>query len=279
MDRRDSIPFDPAIGAFYDQWAEETRHLQGVFQLEALRTRELITRFAPRPPATILDVGGAAGVYALWLAAQGYTVHLLDPVRRLVGEARRQAEASSVRLASAEVGDARALPYDDASADCVLLLGPMYHLVEAADRARAVSEAARVLKPRGLLFAACITRWASLLDGLARDYLGDIQFAAMVEEDLNTGQHRNPTGQVEYFTTAYFHTPDQFAAELGHSDLRLRGLFGLEGPAGLVGDFDERWADPRKREDLVRAARKVESEPSLFGLSAHLVGIVAKGGI
>jgi len=279
MDPLESPAFDPLIAAFYDRWAEETRHLHGVFQLEASRTRELVARFAPRPPATVLDVGGAAGVYALWLASVGYEVHLLDPVPRLVWEAKRQAETSSVPLASAEVGDARALPYDDASADCVLLLGPMYHLVEATDRVRAVSEAARVLRPRGVLFAACITRWASMLDGLAHDYLGDPQFAALVEEDLKTGQHRNPTGQIEYFTTAYFHTPEEFASELRGSGLHLEGLFGLEGPAGLLGDFDERWADPRRRADLVRAAQEVESEPSLLGLSAHLLGVARKGGV
>ena len=278
MDPPESPAFDPTIASFYAHWAEETRHLHGVFQLEASRTRELVARFAPPPPAIILDVGGAAGVYALWLASEGYEVHLLDAVPRLVREARRQAKTSNVRLASAGVGDARTLPYEDASADCVLLLGPMYHLVETTDRTRAVSEAARVLKPSGVLLAACITRWASLLDGLAHDYLGDPQFAALVTEDLKTGQHRNPTGQIEYFTTAYFHKPAEFALELRGSGLHLEGLFGVEGPAGLVSDFDDRWSDPRRRADLLRAAREVESEPSLLGLSAHLVGVARKGG-
>src|ERR687894_2579192 len=128
--------FDPSIAAFYERTPEETRLEQGPFQLEEARTRELIQRFAPPPPATVLDVGGAAGAYALWVASAGYTVHLIDPVPRLVAEARRRSAALPRPIASCEVGDARALSFPPASADVVLLLGPLYHLTAAADRAR-----------------------------------------------------------------------------------------------------------------------------------------------
>lgn len=74
--------FDPVIADFYDRTPEESRLEQGPFQLEEERSRELIRRFAPPPPATIADVGGAAGASALWLASTGYAVHLVDPVPR-----------------------------------------------------------------------------------------------------------------------------------------------------------------------------------------------------
>lgn len=44
---------------------------------------------------------------------------------------------------------------------------------------------------------------------------------------------------------------------------------GIEGPGWLVADLDRRWADPVERERLLWAARVVEAEPSLLGLSAH----------
>jgi ubiquinone/menaquinone biosynthesis C-methylase UbiE len=50
----------------------------------------------------------------------------------------------------------------------VLLLGPLYHLVQAEARQAALAESARVLRPGGVLVAAGISRWASALDGLAR---------------------------------------------------------------------------------------------------------------
>ena len=123
--------FDPVIADFYDRTPEETRLEQGPFRLEEARTRELIQRFVPPPPATVLDVGGAAGAYAVWLAAAGYTVHLMDAAPRLVAEAERRSGLAERPLASCRIGDARALDVPDATADIVLLLGPLYHLTEA----------------------------------------------------------------------------------------------------------------------------------------------------
>ena len=55
-------------------------------------------------PATVLDVGGASGAYALWLAERGYQVHLIDPMPRLVEAARRRSEASPNRIWTCRVG-------------------------------------------------------------------------------------------------------------------------------------------------------------------------------
>lgn len=273
----DRLPrLDDAIQSYYDRRPEETRLSQGVSQIEAARTKEVIRRFAPPPPGVVLDVGGAAGAYSFWLAAKGYDVHLIDPVQRLVDLARERSEGAPRPLASTEVGDARGLEAPDGAADVVLLLGPLYHLTTPDDRATALAEAARVLKPGGVLFAACITRWASLFDGLVHDRLAVPDFVSMMERDLETGQHRNPDERPGYFTTAYFHTPEEFRAELTASGIEVRGVFGLEGPAALLGDFDERWADARRREDLLRAARAIEDQPTLMGLSPHLLGVGRK---
>src|SRR5436309_8989999 len=191
---------DSAIATFYDRAPEEARLEQGPFQLEEARTRELIERFTPPPPGTVVDVGGAAGAYALWLANAGYSVHLVDPVPRLVAEAQRRSAAAARPLASCRVGDARSLDIAGDTADVILLLGPLYHLTDPRDRAQALHEAVRVLRPGGWLFAAAISRWASALDGLARDLLQDPRFTQIVEQDLHDGQHRNPTDRLDYFT-------------------------------------------------------------------------------
>lgn len=225
-----------------------------------------------------MDVGGAAGAYALWLAGSGYRVHLLDVAPRLVALARARSAASVAPLASASVGDARALPFDRESADMVLLLGPLYHLQDASERRRALAEVVRVLRPGGILFAACITRWASLLDGLTHGYLSDPAFARLVEEDLRSGRHENPTGHDAYFTTAYFHRPDEFATELEAAGLDLLGVYGLEGPGGMLTDFEERWADPGRRAEVLRVARVLEAEPSTLGISPHLIGVCRRPG-
>lgn len=264
---------DPAVAAYYDQAPEEARLEQGAFQLEEARTRELIERFAPPPPGVVLDVGGAAGAYALWLAGLGYSVHLRDPVPRLVAEAQLRSAAAERALASCQVGDARRFEVAGGTADIVLLLGPLYHLTDPGDRALALREAARVLKPGGWLFAAAISRWASALDGLARDLFQDSRFAQIVERDLRDGQHRNPTDRLDYFTTAYFHRPEELAREVLGAGLILQAVYGLEGPAWILPDVSERMANPDRRAALLRVAGILETETSVVGTSAHLLAV------
>src|SRR3712207_964190 len=169
---------DAEILAHYDEGAERERLLRGgAGRLEYLRTRELLARYLPPVPAAVLDVGGGAGVYALPLAGEGYSVHRIDPVPLHVEQAR---EASALQrdapLASAQVGDARQLVWDDKSVDAVLLLGPLYHLTSRDDRLQALQEAYRVVRPGGVVAAAAISRFASTYDGLLRGFLEDSRF-------------------------------------------------------------------------------------------------------
>ena len=267
---------DPTIQSYYDRAAEESRLEQGAFQLEHLRTRELILRHAPKPPGCVLDVGGAAGAYAFWLAEQGYEVHLVDASPRLVNVARHRDRAAVHGLASCDVGDARALPQRDEVADMVLLLGPLYHLVDASDRQLALSEAARALRPGGVLIAAGISRWASTLDGLVREVLADPSFARIVEGDLRDGHHINLTENIDYFTTAYFHRPDELRNEVADAGLAVEALYGIEGPGWMLSDFNERWNSASRREIILRAARLLESEEAMIGTSAHLLVVGRK---
>ena len=273
---RQTIPTE--ITRYYEQVAEERRLAIGPSQLEFARTKEIVQRYLSPASATVLDVGGAAGAYALWLAELGYQVHLVDAAPRLVEEARRRSEAAVKPIYSCQVADARELPFGEAVADAMLLLGPLYHLTDAADRLRALREAYRVLRRGGVLFAAAISRCASALDGLARDLFRDPAFAAIVGQDLEHGQHRNATGNWDYFTTAYFHRPEELAAEVVSAGITCQGVFGLEGPGWMLADFQARWADARKREDLLRVARALEKESSIVGISAHLLAVGTKGG-
>jgi SAM-dependent methyltransferase len=269
------MKLSPEILAYYQQADESTRLQSGPSQLEFTRTKEVIGRWLGRASSVILDVGGGPGAYSAWLADQGHEVHLVDPVAELV------AHAQSLRgpgrgIASCRVGDARSLDRSDQSADAVLLLGPIYHLIDAADRRKALREAFRVLVPGGFLFAAAISRFASALDGLAQDLFSDPGFDPIVRRDLADGIHENRTGRLELFTTAKFHRPDELAAEVQAAGFSVLSIVGLEGPGWLFPDFNERWQDPRRREDLLRIARALESEPSVQAVSAHILAVARR---
>jgi ubiquinone/menaquinone biosynthesis C-methylase UbiE len=263
--------------AFYSLGLEASRLELDHNQLERARTQELVGRLLPPAPGVVLDVGGGAGVYALWLAELSYEVHLVDPVPLHLEQARAASrERPAARLASVERGDARALPFADRSADAVLLLGPLYHLPERSERERSLAEALRVLRPGGLLFAAAISRYASFLDGLRGALFEDARFAAIVGRDLATGLHQNDTGDARYFTTAFFHHPAELAEEVAAAGFALIDVFAIEGPAAWAPDFARRWADPASRERLLAFLRTIETEPSLLGVSPHLLAVGRK---
>lgn len=259
---------------YYDLGLERGRLDEAYFPLERARTQELIRRHLGPAGGVVLDVGGAAGAYAFWLAGGGYTVHLVDPVPLHVEQAREAAgEHPGGHLASATVGDARHLAFDDECADAVLLLGPLYHLCERDDRLAALREARRVLRPGGRVFVAAISRFASLVDGLQGAVFEADAFARIVERDLGDGQHRNDTVDPRYFTTAFFHHPAELAAEVTEAGFAPIGLFAVEGPGAFIPRFRDRWDDKAARERLLDLVRRVEQEPSLLGASPHLLAV------
>ncbi|MGH8964411.1 MAG: class I SAM-dependent methyltransferase, partial [Actinomycetes bacterium] len=123
----------PDLHTFYSQHYVEderlTRSAHG--RLELLRTQELLRRHLPPAPARVLDVGGATGVHARWLAADGYAVHVVDLVPEHV------VAAAGIPGVTAVLGDARALAEPDGAADATLVLGPLYHLLDRDERVRA----------------------------------------------------------------------------------------------------------------------------------------------
>jgi ubiquinone/menaquinone biosynthesis C-methylase UbiE len=265
---------DPAIRAYYERGEEDGRLRAARGRLEFLRTQEIVRRHLPRAPARVLDVGGGSGIHAAWLAADGHRVHLVDPVELHVEQARAAAGAQPEAPFTAATGDARALAEADGSVDSVLLLGPLYHLTERADRVAALAEARRVLRPGGVAFGAAISRFASLFDGLAKGFLAEAAFRTALERTLRDGQHRNPTGPATWFTTAYFHRPDELRDEVGDAGLELVELVAVESVGWLAGR--ERWEDPGWRELVLEACRLVEAEPALLASGGHLIAVARR---
>lgn len=257
------------IRAFYDDYDEDARVPET--SLEWLRNTELIARILPPAPARVADIAGGTGPYALWLAGLGHEVDLLDFVPRHVAAATTKADAAGAAV-TAVVGDARALPWPDATFDAALLMGALYHLQDRTDRVRALAEARRALKPGAPLAAVHIGRWASLGDGFARGYIADPRFAAIVADDLATGRHENPDAKPGWFTTAYFHRPEEILAEHADAGLRDVQLLAVQGFASVV-DAGTHLATPEGRDRLLAHIRATEAEPALLGASMHLMAL------
>jgi hypothetical protein len=101
-------------------------------------------------------------------------------------------------------------------------------------------------------------------------------FAAIRDRDLTDGQHRNDTNHSCYFTTAYFHRPEDLRGELQAARFDKVTVLGIEGPGWLLSDFAARWDDPARRSEMMAVAARLEAAPSAIGVSAHLLGLARK---
>ena len=266
---------DPNGMAGYRSGIEKGRLRRGLGLIEFERTKEILLEELPKPPAVIYDIGGAYGEYAYWLAALGYEVHLFDLIDEHIRMAAVWGSTTQVSLQACEVADARSIPRPDASADAILLFGPLYHLVDLAERRKCLGECRRLLKPGGKLFTANITCFSTALKYTElydrRPVLDDDALYHMIESTVRTGLHRgNEIGLV------YFHRPEALrreVADAGFTDVDLRGVIG---PAWIIRNIDDVWPDPVKREGIMRIVRLLEREESLMGFSTHFVSISRK---
>ena len=251
------------------QGNEPDRLLSGRGRIEAARTKELVERHLPAGSLSVLDVGGGGGYYASWLAAAGHRVAMVDPVPVHIERAR--IEAGEPPAFEARVGDARELPFDDATFDAVLLLGPLYHLLDSRDRLLALREARRVSRPGGSVFAAAISRYALPGDGIRNGWIADEAKERSVEHVIAHGV--TAPSDYGFLALSYCHRADELREEVASAELSVEAVYGIEGPAFLVADIDGKWADAETRERLLWAARLTELVPGLQEISGHLLAV------
>ena len=262
---------------YYKTGKEANRLFRGIGPLELARTKELIARYFPPPPAVAFDVGGGPGVYSCWLARCGYEVHLVDATPLHVEQAERASQKQPAHpIATIELGDARRLDHPDACADAVLLHGPLYHLTDREDRLAAIREAKRILQPGGVLLGIGISRYSSTHVGLVQGWLDDPEYLQMVKRELTDGQHIQPPNWPNLFARAFFHHPDELKAELEDAGLTHEHTLAVQGAGWLMSDFEERWKDERQRRVLLQAVRWMEKEPVALGMSPHILAVARK---
>lgn len=264
MSAADQSAIDARIQTYYEETFDEstrltTRSAQG--PLEFQRTQELIREYAPI--GRMVDIGGGTGVHAKAFQDDGYDVHLIEPVQRHVETAR----AAGLE---ATLGDSRDLPVDSGMFDVALFLGPLYHLSSSSDRRLALTEAARVLKPGGVLFAAALSRniaFASL--SLAQEVPAQMpdDWTALLIEGTPSPRLRFPAG--------HYHTAEELHTEVTQAGFEVRDVVGVEGPAGSLLEMVSN-AGQELFNAALTIARAASSVPGIREQSSHLVAIAQR---
>lgn len=152
---------------YYSEWNEDDRLLSRFGQVEFLTTIRYIEKYL-KPGMNILEVGTGTGRYAHYFARNGYEVDAVELVEQNIeGFHNKTLPNENIKIFQ---GDAINLcMLKDNAYDIVLHLGPMYHLSSEDDRKSAITEALRVVKPRGIVFMAYILNEMTIINHFFRN--------------------------------------------------------------------------------------------------------------
>ncbi len=237
-------------------------------RFELASTLRLIDEHFP-PAGRVVDVGGGPGRYTIELLRRGYRVTLIDLSPGNVAHARAELAESGLSADAVLQGDARNLsPIPDGEFDAALLLGPMYHIVNEADRRAALDELRRVLKPGAPAIVGFLNPWGILRSGLTEfpeQYSDEPAIRKLLTTCVQVGEQRA-------FTEAAFLTPPQAIAELRAAGFAIDTRAGVEGFAAGMLDAVERIAaeDPKAYEVVLRLVAETCDLPAFRDSTEHL---------
>ena len=236
-------------------------------------TTRMMERYI-KPEDSILDIGGGPGRYSIHYAKKGHQVTLFDLSKENVAFAKKMARNHHVKM-KYEVGDACDLSrFQDSAFDQVFLMGPLYHLLNLDDRKKAVSEAIRVLKPGGHLFASFISIFGGFIFVMKND-----PRLVFLTEDIPFYEHffKNESFGGKGFTYAFFTTKkdvfDLFS--LFKDELLYVTFFGQESILA-PNEFEMLKTTKAAREQFIEYAYRLCENPDYYHMSEHFMFIGKK---
>ena len=278
---------DKTVLAGYNAGIERNRLRSGIGLIEFERTKEILLEKLPLPPAVIYDIGGAYGEYSWWLASLGYEVHLFDLSETNIRmSAELTGEYPGIKLAGAEICDARSIPRTDKSADAVLLMGPLYSITEYEERILAIKESRRLLKDGGVLFSAALTPYSVLVSRLAvyheddskkRRELDDPAVLSMIRRALDDGCYINPERKIANgLGSSHLHTAKALRRELESGGFETLSVHGVMAGAWLAPNLYKLLECSETRAVLMETVRMLDTHEEIIGLSGHLLAVSKK---
>lgn len=261
------------IAEHYDSDPERENTRLERHQLEHDLTWCYLNQYLPTH-GSILEVGAATGGYTLELARRGYSITAVDLSaanmelcrKRLAGEGLQ----GQVRLVLADARDLREVTAWDF--DVVLLMGPLYHLVEETDRKEALQEVFDRLRTGGIVFSSFISRFGIMGD-LLRTVPHWIEDKAEVESILERGRdpYDYPRGGFRGYFAEVSEIPPLHEA-IGFETLTLAGVE----PAISADDESYNKLQGQQRQLWLDLFYRMSTERTIVGASRHLLYVGRK---
>ena len=245
------------VQEIYRRYDESTRLTKSkAAQVEFLTNVKYIERYLV-PGAKILDIGAGAGEYSLYFARKGYCVSALELADSNIAAFRKKLKDSDrVDLLQGNALDLSR--YGDSTFDVVLLLGPLYHLHEEADKRRCIEEAKRVCKPEGKIFFAFIANDMVILT------MFDCHPTYFIEGDYN-----KDTFQLDDFPFV-FHTVEECRNLLRSNGITILHEVASDGVSELMQEKINAMDDASYAQYL-RFHDYICEKPECLGMSNHLL--------
>ncbi len=172
-----------SIIEYYNHYDEDGRLTAKSHLPEYLVTMHYIEKYLFEG-AKILEIGAGTGRYSVALADKGYDVTAVELVSHNIELMKRKIKAQH-KLTIYE-GNAVELSFiKDDTYDIVLLLGPMYHLFTDDDKYAALSEAIRVAKTGGIIYAAYCNNETTMYKMFYKKRILDYLDRGLIREDYH----------------------------------------------------------------------------------------------
>ncbi|KAI0032913.1 S-adenosyl-L-methionine-dependent methyltransferase [Vararia minispora EC-137] len=254
--------------------------------------RHVLRRLPADRPAKVLDIGGGTGPYSFALADRGHDVTLVDNAPGLLDIARARSTGTrfsnpagrgpSAFLSHILCGDAVCL--DDVisasergSFDAVLLLGPIYHIMDPTLRHDAVAAAWQMVRRGGVLAVAFISRWAHYRDLAMREPARLAAKKAFYDKHYRDGSYIKRDGSERVLSASHHEHPADMrivlerATGVPASEVHMIGTEGV-----LAGGLDKLINDLHNDEfeAWVRLCMDASEDEYAWMSSDHIVGFV-----
>lgn len=274
MTTKKEITDAKAVSDYYTTHDEKNRLNKREGILEKIRTKEIISRYLHRKNLNIADIGGGTGEYSVWLKKLGHKVSLIDLTPDHIKAALTTCKSEGIELDYVSTGNSLNTNLHSDQFDIVLMLGPLYHLINRDERIRSLKEGYRVLKNDGILICSTIGRYTVMMYGYLYNSIDDPDFQLIVEKVLSGGIHRN-ANVTDFFTDSYFHRIHDLEDEVREAGLNIQKSIGIEGPFWIVDDIEKRCNDISKLNVMLKLIKMIESKRDIIGASKHYI-VVAK---
>jgi len=260
------------VRAYYDGAAEKEWARLETHPFEFALTTWMMDKYI-RPGDTILDIGGGPGRYSVHYAAKGCAVTLVDLAEGSAALAREKAAQAGVPLAAYAKNCLELDALDLGQFDHVFLMGPLYHLLEEEDRAKAVEIALGHLKPGGKLYVSFLLLFGGMIyclqnGGVLVDECAKPENVPFFGGIASGEDYRNTIG----FTTSYMYHQRNILPFMDRFGLEKLHFFGQEG--FLAPNYKDLLARaPEEVEQWLELAKRYLEVPELLAYSEHAMYI------